>query len=264
MNIGFIGGGTMAEAMLSRILATGLASPDQITVSNRSHERRRYLAQQYGITATDDNETVIAGSDLIVLAVKPPDLPAVYAAVAGKFTGRQTLLSIVAGARIHTLASEFGHQAVIRAMPNMPAQIGAGITVWTSAPTVSETHRSAARAILSAMGESVYAEDETCLDMATALSGSGPAYIFLMLEALIDAGVYVGLPREMARRLTLQTVSGAADLAARTETNPAAHIDDPATTAGLQALEQAAVPAAIADAVNAAYRKSTRLGQRQA
>lgn len=101
-------------------------------------------------------------------------------------------------------------------MPNMPAQIGAGITVWTSAPAVSETHRSAAGAILSAMGETVYAEDETYLDMATALNGSGPAYIFLMPEALIDAGVYVGLPRETARRLTLQTVSGAAVLAART------------------------------------------------
>lgn len=96
MNIGFIGGGTMAEAILSRILATGIASPDQITVSNRSDKRRRYLAQHYGITATDDNETVIAGSDLIVLAVKPPDLPPIYAAIAGKFTGRQTLLSIVA------------------------------------------------------------------------------------------------------------------------------------------------------------------------
>ena len=250
--------------MLSRILATGLAYPDQITVSNRSNERRQYLAQQYGITATDDNETVIAGSDLIVLAVKPPDLPAVYAAVAGKFTGRQSLLSIVAGASIHTLASEFGHQSIIRAMPNMPAQIGAGITVWTSAPAVSETHRSAAGAILSAMGETVYAEDETCLDMATALSGGGPAYIFLMLEALIEAGVYVGLPREMARRLTLQMVSGAADLAARKETHPAAPGDNPATAAGLQALEQAAVPAAIADAVDAAYRKSIRLGQRQA
>ena len=264
MNIGFIGGGTMAESMLSRILATGIASPDQITVSNRSDERRRHLAQQYGITATDDNETVIAGSDLIVLAVKPQDLPAIYATSAGRFAGRQTLLSIVAGASIHTLASGFGHQAIIRAMPNMPAQIGAGITVWTRAPAVSETHRSFAAAIFAAMGETVYADDETWLDMATALSGSGPAYVFLMLQALIDAGVYVGLPRDMARRLTLQMVSGAADLAAQTDTHPATPRDEPAAAAGVRALEQAAAPAAITDAVNAAYRKSIRLSQDQA
>ena len=133
----------------------------------------------------------------------PQDLADVYPTTAGKFTRRRTLLSIVAGVGIHTLASGFVHQAIIRALLNIPAQIGAGITVWTSAPAVSQTHRSFAAAIFAAMGETVYSDDEACLDMATALSGSGPAYVFLMLEALIDAGVYVGLPRETARRLTL-------------------------------------------------------------
>ena len=151
-------------------------------------------------------------------------------------------------------------------MPNTPAQIGAGMTMWTCAEAVSNEHRDFTKSILSTVGDEIYVDDEKYLDMATALSASGPAYVFLILEALIDAGVYVGLPRDIARRLALQTVKGSVELVVKSGSHPSELKDmvtspGGTTAEGLQTLERAGVPAALVDAVNAAYLKSIRLGQ---
>ena len=266
MNIGFIGGGTMAEAILSGMLGAGVAAPADVIIGEPVAARRDYLAERYGVDVSDANASVVSKSDFVVLAVKPQDLPKVYSDIGGKFRGRQVLLSIVAGAKIESLAKGIGHQRIIRVMPNTPAQIGAGMTMWTCLKPVAADQREAASAILSTIGDEIYVDDEKYLDMATALSASGPAYVFLIVEALIDAGVYVGLPRDTARRLALQTVKGSVALVAETGRHPAELKDmvtspGGTTAEGLQALERAGVPAAIVDAVDAAYRKSIRLGQ---
>ena len=267
MKIGFIGGGTMAEAILGGMLNAGIANPADIIIGEPVAPRREYLAGQYGVSVTDANSEVVAASEMVTLAVKPQDLPKVYADVGGRFTPRKAVLSIVAGAKMASLAQGLQHPRIIRAMPNTPAQIGLGMTMWVcNGKPVNRAQRDAAASILSTIGDAVYVDDEKYLDMATALSASGPAYVFLILEALIDAGVYVGLPRDTARRLALQTVKGSVALVSQTGQHPAALKDlvtspGGTTAEGLQALERAGVPAAIVDAVNAAYRKSIRLGQ---
>ena len=266
MKIGFIGGGTMAEAILGGMLDAGIVAAGDVTIGEPVALRRDYLSDRYGVGVPDSNGAVLANSDMVVLAVKPQDLPKVYAEVSGRFTPRQAVLSIVAGAKMASLASGLDHQRIIRAMPNTPAQIGQGMTMWTCTDRVSQEHRDYTESILSTIGDAVYVDDEKYLDMATALSASGPAYVFLILEAMIDAGVYVGLPRDTARRLALQTVKGSVALVAETGQHPAALKDlvtspGGTTAEGLQALERAGVPAAIVDAVNAAYLKSIRLGQ---
>lgn len=266
MNIGFIGGGTMAEAILGGMLEGGVADAGDVIIGEPVESRRDYLVNRYGVGASQWNGPVVGASDLVVLAVKPQDLPKVYTDVKRLFTDDKSLLSIVAGARVQSLADGMEHPAIIRVMPNTPAQIGAGMTMWTCASTVSQAHRDTTAAILSTIGDEIYVDDEKYLDMATALSASGPAYVFLIVEALIDAGVYVGLPRDVARRLALQTVKGSVQLVAETGRHPGELKDmvtspGGTTAEGLQALERAGVPAALVDAVNAAYLKSIRLGQ---
>ena len=266
MNIGFIGGGTMAEAILGGMLNAGVADAGDVMVGEPVAARRDYLAERYGVAVSGENGAVVDSSELITLAVKPQDLPKVYTDIGGSFGAGKSLMSIVAGATMSSLANGMMHDGIIRVMPNTPAQIGEGMTMWTCAPSVSESHRRATDAMLSTIGDSIYVDDEKYLDMATALSASGPAYVFLIVEALIDAGVYVGLPRDVSRRLALQTVRGSVQLVSETGRHPGELKDmvtspGGTTAEGLQALERAGVPAALVDAVNAAYLKSVRLGQ---
>ena len=267
MKIGFIGGGTMAEAILAGMLDAKVAAAGEVLIGEPVAARRDYLSERYGVSVTDANPDVVAVSEMVLLAVKPQDLPKVYADIGRRFlSGKQSALSIVAGTKIKELSDGLNTGVIIRVMPNTPAQIGQGMTMWTCAPPVRQAHRDATESILSTIGDAIYVDDEKYLDMATALSASGPAYVFLMLEALIDAGVYVGLPRDTARRLALQTVKGSIALVSETGQHPAALKDlvtspGGTTAEGLQALERAGVPAAIVDAVNAAYLKSIRLGQ---
>ena len=266
MNIGFIGGGTMAEAILGGMLDGGVAQAGDVMIGEPVPARRDYLAERYGVAVSPANDPVVNGSDLVVLAVKPQDLHKVYDDIGGQFTDEKSLLSIVAGTRMKSLSDGFQHSGIIRVMPNTPAQIGAGMTMWTCASSVSQGHRDTTAAILSTIGDEIYVDDEKYLDMATALSASGPAYVFLIVEALIDAGVYVGLPRDVSRRLALQTVKGSVQLVSETGSHPGELKDmvtspGGTTAEGLQALERAGVPAALVDAVNAAYLKSIRLGQ---
>lgn len=266
MRLAFIGGGTMAAAILGGLLDAGLAAPAAVAIGEPVARRREYLADKYGITADGDNRKVIRDADLVVLAIKPQDLPAVFEQLGGKLNDKQSVLSIIAGAKLSTLAQGLQHDAIIRVMPNTPAQIGCGMTMWTCAAAVPAAHRELTGQILSTVGQEIYAAEEKYLDMATALSASGPAYVFVFVEALIDAGVYVGLPREMARTLALQTVFGSVKLVMETGQHPGQLKDmvvspGGTTAEGLQALEQGGMPAAVVAAVKAAYEKSIRLGQ---
>ena len=266
MKLAFIGGGTMAEAIIGGILSAGLAQPGDISVGEPVPARRDYLAERYGVSAVADNGEAARDANLGVLAIKPQDLPKAGQELRGQLQDGQAVASIIAGAKMSTLSQTLDHARIIRVMPNTPAQIGHGMSLWTASPEVSDDQRELTRSILNTVGEQIYVDDEKYLDMATALSASGPAYVFLFIEALIDAGVYVGLPRDMARTLALQTVYGSARLVMDTGKHPGELKDmvvspGGTTAEGLQALEQAGVPAALVNAVNAAYLKSIRLGQ---
>ena len=256
----------MAEAIIGGVLSAKLASPEDICVGEPISDRGQYLNGQYGVLTTQDNLKAADGADLVVLAIKPQELGTVSRQIKGKLGPQQAGLSIIAGAKLSTLTEGLGHNAVVRVMPNMPAQIGQGMSLWTATKDVGDAHREMARSILTTVGREIYVDDEKYLDMATALSASGPAYVFLFIEALIDAGVYVGLPRDMARTLALQMVYGSTRLVMDTGKHPAELKDlvvspGGTTAEGVQALEQAGVPAAIVNAVNAAYLKSIKLGQ---
>ncbi|MDE2938783.1 MAG: pyrroline-5-carboxylate reductase [Chloroflexota bacterium] len=266
MRLAFIGGGTMAEAILGGVLAADLAQPGEVAIGEPIPQRRDYLSERYGVNTYQDNVETAEGADLVVMAVKPQDLPHVFEQLGGKLDKKQSALSIAAGAKMSTLAQGLAHESIIRVMPNTPAQIGCGMSLWTCSEPVSDTHRDMARSMLGTVGEEIYVSDEKYLDMSTALSASGPAYVFMFVEALIDAGVYVGLPRDMARTLALQTVYGSVRLVMETGQHPGVLKDmvvspGGTTAEGLQALERGGVPAAVVDAVNAAFLKSVRLGQ---
>jgi len=202
-----------------------------------------------------------------VLAVKPQGLAGVMADISDDLEAGQTVLSIIAGARMDTLVSGLGHSSVVRVMPNTPAQIGAGMTVWTATEDVPGESVEASREILRTLGEEIYVSDEKYIDMATAVSASGPAYVFLFIEAMIDAGVYLGMPRDTSRKLVLQTVIGSARLVDESGRHPA-DLKDMVTSPGgttaeaLMAFEQGGFRGVVMDAVSAAYEKSKALGEK--
>lgn len=265
MKIAFIGGGVMAEAIIGGIVEAGITPAESIAVGEPVEPRRRYLEDTYGLNACAGNLEAVDGAELSILAVKPQSLPHVFPQLAGKLSEDNTVLSIVAGANMTTLTSGLTHDAVIRVMPNTPAQIGAGMTMWTASDSVTEAAKDATRGILRTLGEEVYAYDEGMIDMATALSASGPAYVFLFIEALIDAGVYLGLARDVSRQLALQTVLGSTQLVKDSGKHPA-ELKDMVTSPGgttieaLRAFEDGGFRAAVFGAVSAAYEKSRALG----
>jgi len=208
MKIAFIGGGVMGEAMLSAILDKGLSLPQDISVSDVNQARCQHLGQKYGVAVMSNNRQAIEGSDVVVLAIKPQNLAEVMAELSGQLKSAQLVLSIIAGARINTLRVGLNHGCVVRVMPNTPAQIGEGISVWTATTGVTKEQKGWAASILGAMGKEIYVDDEKYIDMATAVSGSGPAYLFLFVESLVNAAVDIGLPRDMAQQLVLEMMLG--------------------------------------------------------
>ncbi|MCH8831875.1 MAG: pyrroline-5-carboxylate reductase [Chloroflexi bacterium] len=266
MKLAFIGGGTMAEAILRGVLDAQVAAPTDVAIGEPRPERRQFLSSEFGVQAHQGNLDAAKEADLLILAIKPQDLPVIFQELGERLRPEQAVLSIIAGARMSTLSKGFSHESIIRVMPNTPAQIGQGMSMWTCSRQVSDQHREFTRSIVSTVGKEIYVDDEKYMDMATALSASGPAYVFMIIEALIDAGVYVGLPRDMARTMALQTVYGSTQMVMETGRHPAdlkdMVVSPGGTTAeGLQVLERAGVPAAIVDAVNAAFQKSIKLGQ---
>ena len=266
MKIAFIGGGNMGEAMLSAILDKGLSTPEAISVSDIKESRRQHLGQRYGVAVTESNRLAVEKGDIVVLAIKPQDLVGVMAELNGQLKSSQLVLSIIAGARINTLCRGLNHGCVVRVMPNTPAQIGLGMSVWTATAEVTEQQRGWASSILRAMGKEIYVDDEQYIDMATAVSGSGPAYIFLFVEHLVDAAVHIGLPRDMAQELVLQTVLGSGQFLQKSGKPPdelRRMVTSPGgtTAEALAQFEKGQFSELVIQAVSAAYNKAKRLGE---
>jgi len=265
VKISFIGGGNMGEAMLSAVLDKGLSSREAVVVSDISESHRENLAQKYGVTVTDDNRQTVSQGEVVVLAIKPQQLAEVMAEISGVFQPAQLVLSIIAGVRLNTLCQGLNHNRVVRVMPNTPAQIGAGMSVWTATAEVTKEQREWAGSILWAMGKEIYVEDEQNIDMATAISGCGPAYILLFAEALTDAAMHLGLSYDMARELVSQTMLGSVEFMNRSDKLPAdlrRMVASPggATAEALARLEKGQFNELIKQAVIAAYDKARALG----
>jgi pyrroline-5-carboxylate reductase len=265
LNIGLMGGGAMGEAIVSAVIKAGVAKPAQIKVFDVSADRLKYLASNYKVGTADTPEQAVDAVDFAIMAVKPQDFAKAAGTIAGKLKGA-TVISIMAGITVKQLTSALNSDSVVRSMPNTPAQIGEGMTVWTATPGVSDAAREGVRGILGAMGKEAFVPDEKYLDMATGLSGSGPAYVFLFIEALTDAGVHIGLSRDLAATMALQTVLGSAKYAAETGRHPAElrnQVTSPGgtTAEALRAFESGAFRADVLEAVVAAYEKSKALGE---
>lgn len=266
--LAFIGPGVMAEAMIAGIIRREMTEPGNITAAGPRPRHLEELKTQYGIQISPDNARAAQEADICILSVKPQRLSQVLAGLKGALRPEALVLSIVAGASIQKISAGLGHGAVVRSMPNTPAQVGEGITVWTASAEVSEEQRGMAREILSALGVEVFVEEESYLDMATAVSGTGPAYVFLFMEAMVDAGVHLGFPRRLAEQLVAQTVRGSVDFYIR-KGGPLhlAHLRNQVTSPGgtsaaaLYYLEKAGFRTAISRAIWAAYERSQQLGQ---
>ncbi len=266
--LGFIGGGQMAEAMIKGLLAAQVTEASRITVSEPLPERRTYLAKTYpGLKLVSDNQELIDQAEIVVLAVKPQVLAAVLAEIAPAVAQKNPLIiSIAAGIPLRFLESRLPQGArVIRVMPNTPALVLAGISAYTPGKHATAEDLALARTILAALGECLELP-ETYFDAVTGLSGSGPAFVALFIEALVDGGVRVGLPRPVAEKLALETVLGTARLMKETGKNPyevKAMVTSPGgtTIAGVKALAQGAFSAVVMEAVEAATKRSAELSK---
>jgi len=265
MKITFIGGGNMGEAMLAAVLEKKLATTADVSVSDISEERRDYLKERYDVAVTGDNKAAASGRDIVVLAVKPQNLAEVAEGLKGCLKATQLVVSIVAGVTIDTLSKGLGHNRIVRVMPNTPAQIGYGISVWTATAGVTDEQKGWTQSILTAMGKEIYFRNEEYLDMVTAVSASGPAYFFLFAEALIEAAVNIGLPRQDAEALVAQTMLGSAHLMQQSD-RPPAELRRNVTSRGgtteraLQVFEEGGLAKIVAEAVEAAYKRAKELG----
>ena len=264
--IGLIGSGAMGEAIIAGLLRNKLTNPSFIIASGPRQDRANEIASHFGIQTTTDNLLAVKTADVVILSVKPQKLQKVLTGLSGKIPPDAVVLSIVAGASLEMLSQGLGHSSVVRAMPNTPAQIGQGITVWIGSSSVNPEQIELARLILAALGPEIQVEEENYLDMATALSGTGPAYVFMFLEALIDSGVHLGFPRRIAEQLVVQTLRGSVEYYSQQKLHPAAlrnQVTSPGGTsaAALYYLEKAGFRTAISRAVWAAYERSQELGK---
>jgi pyrroline-5-carboxylate reductase len=265
MRLALIGGGAMGEAIIAAVTGAKVASGADIRVYDVASQRLDYLKSTFSVAPASSPDEAAADADYVLLAVKPQDFEKAAAPISGRL-GNATAVSIMAGVTIARLSKSLASNAVVRAMPNTPAQIGEGMTVWTATPEVNEATREDVRQIFGALGKEAFVPDEKYLDMATALSGSGPAYVFLFIEALIDAGVHVGLTRDLATAMALQTVIGSARYAEKTKR----HLSDlrnqvtspgGTTAEALRALEAGGFRSDILEAVVAAFERSKELGE---
>jgi pyrroline-5-carboxylate reductase len=267
IKIAFIGPGVMAEAMISGLIRCQVAPASAVVAAGPRQERGQELIDCYGINYVTDNILAAREADVVVLSVKPQRLDRVLEELEGKIKSTGLVISIIAGASIEKIAKGLRFDNLVRSMPNTPAQIGSGITVWTAATSVPEEQREVARRILGALGQEIYVEEEYYLDMATALSGTGPAYVFLFMEAMVDAGVHLGFPRRIAERLVAETVRGSVDYYdKRDDPVHLARLRNQVTSPGgtsaaaLYYLEKAGFRTAISRAIWAAYERSCELG----
>ena len=262
-----IGAGVMGEAMMAGLLERGLVEPGSVTCSHPRAERRDALAAAHGVHVSADNAAAAGDAEVVLLAVKPQMLDGVMAGLRGTLRTDQLVISVVAGATTRALDEGLQHHAVVRAMPNTPAQIGRGVTVWYATAAVDQRHRERVRAMLGALGREFEVQDERQVAMATAVSGTGPTYIFLFIEALTDAAVHLGFPRHVARELVLDTMSGSAEFALRSGRH-VAQLRDMVTSPGgtsaeaLYELEKGRLRTVVSDAVWAAFERTLELEAR--
>jgi pyrroline-5-carboxylate reductase len=264
--LSFIGSGVMGEAMIRGILAQRLIEPEAITASDPLSDRLQTLRGRYDIHTTTDNLVAARAGNITVLSVKPQTLPKILPEIREGIGADNLVISIVAGAPIGRIQCGLGAEKIVRAMPNTPGQIGHGMTVWTATPAVDETGLRQAQAILGALGKEILVDDEGYLDMATALSGTGPAYVFLFMEALIDAGVHMGFSRRVAQELVYQTIEGSVAIARATGAHPTElrnQVTSPGgtTAEALYQLEKGSFRTVISKAIWAAYQRSKMLGE---
>ncbi|MEO8041184.1 MAG: pyrroline-5-carboxylate reductase [Acidobacteriota bacterium] len=272
MHLAFIGCGVMGESMIAGMLRKGIVEPDRISASHPRESRRQELSAKYGIAAIAENAEAArsAGShenSVIVLCVKPQRLARVVSDLEGVLHPNNLVISIVAGAHIEYLAGALGTAKVVRAMPNTPSQIGAGITAWTCTEAVGEDDRGDVREILSALGKELFVETENMIDMATSLSATGPTYIFMVMEALTDAGVHLGFSRDMAKELVQETMLGSVKFAMDSHKHPAElrnMVTSPGGTsaAAIYQMEKGTLRTVLSKAVYAAYKRAVELGEK--
>jgi len=280
VQLSFIGCGAMAEAIIAGLLKNQLLKPEQVVGSHPRTERREELQAKYGIRIVENNRAAVAfghsserakdrkkASSIVILTVKPQRLGALLGELREVVQQDQLVLSIVAGARIETIANDLLHRSIVRAMPNTPAQIGQGMTVWTATPEVSEAQLVQIHTILGALGRELHVTEEKMIDMATALSATGPTYIFLVMEALIDAGVHLGFSRHMAQELVLQTMLGSVLFAQESHKHPAElrnMVTSPGGTSAeaIYQMEKGSLRTVLSKAVWAAYQRAAALGRK--
>ena len=265
--LGFVGCGVMAEAIIAGLLRKKLVAPEQIAGSHPRQARREEMHVKYGIEMFEHNRDAITDSSVFVLAVKPQRVHRVLEELKGALVKEQLVLSIVTGTKIATIAEELLHASIVRAMPNTPAQIGEGVTAWTASAEVNEAQERQVCAMLEALGKSVRVENEHQIDMATALSATGPTYIFLMMEALIDAGVHMGFSRHVAEELVHHMMLGAVLFARESHKHPAElrnMVTSPGGTSAeaIYQMEKGSMRTVLSKAVWAAYQRAETLGEK--
>jgi pyrroline-5-carboxylate reductase len=266
-NIGVIGCGNMAGALIGALLRKEELTPDQIIASDPYAEQLETITKKYSVGVTVKNVEAVKSADIVILSVKPQVLPAVLEELKGNIPSGSLVFSIVAGMPISKIKKGLAHKSIIRSMPNTPAQISAGMTVWTASEDVSEEQRTDARVILEAMGKELYVEHEDTLNMATAVSGTGPTYVFLLAEALVDAAVHLGFSRRDARFIILETLKGSVDFAQQSDLHLAQlrnMVTSPGGTSAeaIYQLEKGGIRTIVSKAVWAAYQKSQLLGKK--
>ncbi len=265
--IAFIGGGMMGGAIIHALVENIKHPAQAICASDPNGKRLQFLQSRYGIRVTDDNREAVSGADMVVLAVKPQMLPGVMQGMRGGIPGDAFVFSIIAGIPMSNIQNGLAHAAVVRTMPNTPAQIGEAMTVWTASKEVTESQRAQSAAVLQGMGLEMYVKHEDALDMATAICGTGPTYAFLLMEALLDAAVHMGLSRADARPLVIQTVLGSAKLALQSDKHLAElrnMVTSPGGTSAeaIYQMEKGGMRTILSKAVWAAYQKARLLGKR--
>lgn len=263
--IATVGSGVMAEAMIAGLLRGELVSPDQVVASHPRAARREELTRLYGIRTVASNAEAVDAADIVLLAIKPQMLAKVGREIGPRLRDDQLVLSVIAGATTTALEGFLGHRRIVRSMPNTPARVGRGMTVWYATPETSDDQRAEARALLRALGAELEVDDEKFVAMATAVSGTGPTYVFLVMEALIDAAVHLGFPRHVAHDLVVETLEGSTYFAKQSGDHPAVlrnMVTSPGGTsaAALHELESGRLRTVLSEAVWAAYRRTVEVG----
>ncbi len=270
--LAFIGCGVMAESIIAGLLRQNLVSAEQICASHPRSNRREELAEKYKIEVFEHNADAVKSlpenDSAIFLCVKPQRIGGVLQEIKSEIKSSQLIVSIIAGATIETISEALNNQLIVRTMPNTPSQIGAGMTAWTCAEQVSDEQKSQVKMLLTALGKELYVENENQIDMATALSATGPTYIFMMMEAMTDAGVHLGFSREVSKKLVQQTMLGSTLFAIESNKHPAElrnMVTSPGGTSAeaIYQMEKGSLRTVLSKAIYSAYKRAVDLGKKK-